>query len=392
MPLYKLLSVFFIIFGLSSQLAAKENPIIIGGSLGLTGKYAQMSEMKHKGFRLWEEYVNREGGLLGREVKIIIRDDKSSTDTAKEIYRQFIEKGEVDLVLGPYSSGITAAVMPLLESKGYPLLASGAASDTLWQQGYQYLFGIFTPGSRYAVGFLEMIAMSGMTQVAIVSADDSFSTVVAEGTNKWAKRFGLEVIMNLKFKKGTRDLTNIAEQLSATGVPAVVMCGHFNEAIDMRMALKKINYQPTAYFASIGPAMQKYYEILGEDAELSFSSSQWEPSLAYRPEDKAIFLLPFQKAYGMNPAYHAADAFAAGQILAAAVEKAGTLDREEIRNNLASMNYVSIIGRYGVDKTGKQIRHFPINIQWQNGVKKIIWPEELSTGQPIFKGPISTDN
>ena len=143
MPLYKLLSVFFIIFGLSSQLAAKENPIIIGGSLGLTGKYAQMSEMKHKGFRLWEEYVNREGGLLGREVKIIIRDDKSSTDTAKEIYRQFIGKGEVDLVLGPYSSGITAAVMPLLESKGYPLLASGAASDTLWQQGYQYLFGIF---------------------------------------------------------------------------------------------------------------------------------------------------------------------------------------------------------------------------------------------------------
>ncbi|MEN8190422.1 MAG: amino acid ABC transporter substrate-binding protein, partial [Thermodesulfobacteriota bacterium] len=291
-------------------------------------------------------------------------------------------------LLGPYSSGLTGSIMPLLEENSFPLLASGAASDNLWQQGYRYLFGIFSPASRYAVGFLEMIAMKDMTRLAIVSADDSFSTVMAAGTKKWAERFGLEVIMKLGFKKGTRDLTAIAQKLAPAKVDALVVCGHFNEALDMRLALKKTNYQPKAYFASIGPAMQKYRDMLGEDAELSFSSSQWEPSLTYRPEDKKVFLLPFREKYGVEPSYHAADAFAAGQILAAAVEKAGTLDRKKIRDTLSSMNYVSIIGRYGVDKTGLQTRHFPINIQWQQGTKKIVWPEELSTAQPQFSSPV----
>lgn len=393
MVLNKLLTIFLLlVFTVPSTLLAMEKPIIIGGSLGLTGKYAKMGEMKQKGFKLWEEYVNSKGGLLGRRVKVVLHDDNSNVENARSIYRRLIEVEKVDLLLGPYSSGITAGIMPLLDSKGYPLLSSGGSGDKLWQQGYQYLFGVVLPASRYAVGFLEMIAMNGMTQVAIIAADDVFSSPMAEGTKKWAQRFGLEVSLNLQFKKGTRDLTDIANQVSAAKVPAVVVCGHFNEAVDMRMALKKIGYQPTAYYASVGPAMQKYQDMLGKDAEHSFSASQWERGVTYKSEDREIFLVPFEKTYGVSPSYHAAQAFAGAQILAAAVEKAGTLDRETIRDTLATLNYISIIGRYGVDKTGLQTRHFPITTQWQNGVKKIVWPEELATAKPVFTGPGYTNN
>ena len=83
--------------------------------------------------------------------------------------------------------------------------------------------------------------------------------------------------------------------------------------------------------------------------------------------------------------YHAATAYASGQILETAIKKAGSLDREKIRVILSSMDTISILGRYGVDKRGMQTKHFNIIVQWQNGKKKVVWPDELKTSDPIFR-------
>jgi branched-chain amino acid transport system substrate-binding protein len=116
-----------------------------------------------------------------------------------------------------------------------------------------------------------------------------------------------------------------------------------------------------------------------------FSSSQWEPEVLCGPEDQRKFLEPFKKKYHITPSYHAAIAFAACQILETAIRKTHSLDRKKIRDVLATMDAMSIIGRYGVDENGMQIKHFPINIQWQNGVKKIVWPEGIANAAPIIQ-------
>lgn len=367
---------------LSPALSAAEPPITIGVTLGLSGKYANMAAMQKKGFELWAQQLNAEGGLLGRPVEVRIEDDLSTPAEAERRYRRMIEEERVDLLFGPYSSGITKAVLPLIEEHRYPMLASGAASDTLWQRGGKYLFGIFIPSSRYAVGFLEMAALNGITSVAVVAADDPFSRSVAEGAVAWAKRFGLEVKLDERFAKGTRELTTLARRIAAAGTEAVVVGGHFNESVDVRRALKEIGFEPRAYYASIGPAMEAYRDTLGDAADGVFSASQWEPEAIHRPGDRERFLEPFIARYGVTPSYHAANAYAAGQILALAVTKAGALDRERIREILASMDAMSIIGRYGVDAGGMQIKHIPIDLQWQDGDKVIVWPRGLAKAAP----------
>ena len=102
--------------------------------------------MVQKGFSIWEdEKVNSSGGLLGRKVELIIYDDHSDSERAKELYEKLIVQDKVDHLFGPYSSDITAAILPVTEKHGFPLLITGAASDKLWQMGYQYAFGIFIP-------------------------------------------------------------------------------------------------------------------------------------------------------------------------------------------------------------------------------------------------------
>lgn len=362
-----------------------DNDIKIGVSVGLTGKYAKMGDMQKKAYLLWEESINRRGGLLNKNIKMIIEDDKSDKEVAKDIYSRFVIKDKLDLVVGPYSSGITGAIMPIAEKNGYPVIAAGAASDTLWQNGYKYIFGIFIPASRYAVGFLEMVAMKGIKDIAIVYAEDSFSLSIANGTKKWGTKFGLNILLFEGFKKGTHDLTALASKVKSANAAALVVCGHFDESVDMMESFKKIKWRPNNYFATVGPAIPAFYQKLEKDAELVFSSSQWEAEVKYRPDDQKIFLEPFRKKYNVKPSYHAAIAFAACQILETAIRKTHSLDRQKIRDVLATMDTMSVIGRYGVDNNGMQIKHFPINVQWQNGVKKIVWPEEVAKAAPIIR-------
>ncbi len=93
----------------------------------------------------------------------------------------------------------------------------------------------------------------------------------------------------------------------------------------------------------------------------------------------------FIKKYKEVPSYHAATAYAAGQILEAALKRLGNLERNRLRDILSAMDTITIIGRYGVDSKGMQSKHFNMIIQWQNGKKEIVWPKELRTAKPIFK-------
>lgn len=368
---------------LSSSYADAAEPIKIGLSLGLTGKYSEMSDMQIKAFKLWERDINSRGGILGRKVNLIIYDDKSEPQTAKSLYEYMITKEKVDLLFAPYSSELIEAIAPATEKYGYPIITTGASADRLWQKGHKYLFGLYTVASRNTVGFLEMLVRYGFENVAIVYADDTFGQSVANGTKYWAEKFGLKVLMFSRVKQGSKDLVAAVNKAKESNVQVLIACGLFNEAVDVRLALKKTGWDPKAFYASVGPALNAYYEKLGRDADYTFSTSQWEPHSKF-PGSEA-FYESFMKSYGQIPSYQAANAYAAGELLEKAIKKTGSLDRKQIRDMLSAMDAMTIIGSYGVEKTGRQTRHSPLIIQWQHGKKEIVWPEYLSTTKPLFR-------
>jgi branched-chain amino acid transport system substrate-binding protein len=359
-----------------------EQPIKIGVSLGLTGRFAVMSDALYKGFRLWEKHVNREGGILGRPVQVIVRDDHSDPERAKDLYRQIIEKDKVDFLFAPYSSLITEAVLPIAERNNIPTLIAGAAADRLWEMGCRNAIGVYTPASKFTVGFLELLVMEGLNGIAIVYAEDSFSMDLAENSRKWAKRFGLRVLFYKGFKKGTQQLDPFAIEAREKGSRVLMVCGHMNEAVDMTGAIKRIGWRPGAFYASVGPALQAFYDKCGKEAELVFGTSLWEPRANY-PGAKR-FERDFIDAFGGAPGYHAGLAYAGGQVLEEAVREAGSIDREKVRSALFRLDTMTIIGRFGVDGKGKQVRQHTFIIQWQEGKKELVWPKEIQTAEPIF--------
>jgi branched-chain amino acid transport system substrate-binding protein len=363
--------------------AAPAEPLRVAVSLGLSGAYAEIAEMQAKAYRLWERDVNAGGGILGRKVEVIIRDDKSSPAEAKKIYESFIQRDKVDFVFGPYSSAITGAIAPVTEKHGYPVLAAGAASDDLWRKGYTQLFGTIPPAGRYPIGFFAIAARARIARLALVYADDAFSVSLAEGTKRWSTEYGLKIVYTQKIVKGTADLDNEARGARAAGAQAMVMAGHFEESVNMRRALKRIGWTPLAYYASIGPGLDAYHGAVGGDADGTFSTSVWEAREDLNLPGTAAFLKEFVCTYGQTPSYQAAQAYAAGQILERAIRKAEATDRTAVSTALAELDTDVLIGRYVVDRTGMQTKRFPLIIQWQKGKREIVWPQELRTAEAI---------
>ncbi len=360
-------------------------PIRIGVSLGLTGIYEHVARHQERAYRLWEKTVNEGGGILGRRVQLIIRDDQSEPGVAKRIYEAFINEEKLEFVFGPYSSEITAAVAPIVDEHGYPMLVSGAAADEIWKHGYTNVVGIFAPAGRYAVGFLALLSEVGVERVAIVSVDDVFSLSAAEGARKWAPHYGLKVTSFIVARKSKPELDRAAETARRSGAQALLLSGHFNEAIEMREALKRLGWSPAAYYATVGPAVPKYVDQLGSDADGTFFTSLWEPRQDLRHPGSTAFLREFLAAYGEPPSYQAATAYAAGQILEQAIRKAGSTDRALVRQALFSLDTNSIMGRYAVDRTGSQSKGLPLIIQWQGKKREIVWPPQMRTAAPVVR-------
>jgi branched-chain amino acid transport system substrate-binding protein len=381
-------SIFFLLLiawaGIGGRFAtAAEEPIKIGLSLSLSGQFAGIAEDQEKGYRIWEQDVNRSGGLLGRPVRVTIHDDASSPETARAIYRRLVDEERVDFLFGPYSSLISQAVIPIAGAAKRPILIGGAAADSLWEQGHENVVGIYTPASKFTLGFFELLVWQGLDRVALLAADDPFSLDLAKSARRWAKRFDLTIAVDLDFAKGTEDLSPLVREARRKDVHAVVMCGHLDEAVNLRRALRAIDWEPAATYASVGPALPAFLTRCGPDAEGVFATSLWEPHANFPGAQS--FHDAFTTTHGGIPGYHAALAYATGQVLEAAIRQAGTTVPETVRNTLFEMDIMTIIGRFGVDHHGKQIRQHTFIIQWQAGRKEIVWPQAIQTAPPRFR-------
>lgn len=359
-------------------------PVRIGVSLGLTGKYDLTSEKQKNAYLLFEEVVNKKGGILGRPVEFLIRDNSSRVERAVAQYELLLIKDKVDFIIGPYTSKLTLAVSAVAERYQSPMLAAGAAADIIWKKGYKNVFGMWTPASRYVLGFLKLLLYNHFDDIAIVTGTGEFAEGLSEGALKWARALRLNVLDSFSVgDEGNYD--EIAEQLKELKPRIVICTGHYEVGTSLKKSMEKFAFHPEVYYATVGPTFQQYYDTFGAVAEGDFSTAIWEPHPRLQFPGSQDFARMYEAKFGLPPTYHAASAFAAAEVLKKAVEQVGSLDKAKVRNALQTMNTMSVIGRYAVDRTGIQIKRFPLIVQWQKGKKEIVWPLELQTAPAEFQ-------
>ncbi len=373
-------------FGLPPSPAwATVRPIVIGGTISRRGRYHAPSFMIQTALRLWQSQVNQGGGLLGRPVRLLLYDDRSDKELCRRLYRKLIYRDKVDLLISPYGTPLTMAASELTESAHYTLLAFAASGAQLWQRGYRYVFGVYAPADRYFIGFLDLVARQGFQRVAIIYESSAFNRSAAQGAKLWAQRFGLKVSLFRSFPDQPGALTLALKAMAKVGPDALVFCSYPPNAFRALEDMRKQGDRPPAVAMAIAPALPDFYEKAGPLAEGIFGPSHWEPNARLPFPGSRRFIRAFRRfSGGLMPSYHAASAYSAMKIIEAAVRHFRSLDQDKIRQYILALDTVTVVGRFKVDISGRQIGHSPFLIQWQHGVKQIVYPPKMQTAPPVF--------
>src|SRR5262245_5511980 len=364
---------------------AQQAPIKIGASMSLTGTYAKPGGYQKEGYDICSDEVNAKGGVLGRKIEFVFYDDQSMPATAVKLYEKLITDDKVDAVMGPYSSAVSEAVANVTEKYKKVMVAPLAATTSIFKKGRKYIFMVVSPAETYLEGLIDMASKNGLKTVAIINEDTLFPKASAAGTAEIAKKKGMQVVFQEAYPKGNTDFSALLVKVKAANPDVLAAGTYFDDAVAITRQMKELGVNPKMFGLTVGGDLPEFYDLLKQNAEYVYGATQWDESLPY-PGQKE-FLAAFQKKFKHEPSYHAAAGYAGCLIYVEAAKRAGTLDSDKVREELLKLKTRTAFGDYAVDQDGFQTAHKMVMLQWQDGKRMIVWPEDLGNAKPRFPTP-----
>ena len=376
-------------FGHFAQAAKKE--IKLGCAISFTGKNSRSGKLYRDSYDMAVEQINKKGGVkVGSDtyqLKIVYYDDESDPTKSSKFVEKLVAEDKVDFLLGPYSSGITIPDSLVAQRYKVPMIEGGGASGKIFSRGNKYIFGTLPPAGQYFKSTLEMLKTfkPAPKTIAILYADDKFDVSVAEGTSELANEMGFNVVLHEKYAEAATDFNSILTKIKATGVEVVLVAGHTEESLNFTQQAKELNVSPKLISMTVGPSEADFRKSLGKDAEYIYGVASWSTQMnfiGYLFNDTKEFVKLFKEKFNYDPDYHNASGIADVAIFKDAIERAGTLDKEKVRDAIAATNLSTIYGRVQFSDNG-QIKGTSVVLQilggeiyqvYPNGVKEPVYP------------------
>src|ERR1700744_3267383 len=376
--------------GLSASPAAAEDFIRFGAPLPLTGPLAPEGIKQQQGYDLWAEQANKAGGISvgGKKykVEIVYTDYQSNTPRAVQTTEQMITQDNVNFLLGAFGSGAAKAASTVSEKYKVPTIPAAGSSAQVYEQGYKYLFGPFTPNDTLTTPLTEIIKSKApdVKKVAILARNDLFPLAIAQEMEKSAKANGLEVVYFEKYAIGTLDFSTTLSQMKSLAPQWIFVTGYINDLLLVRKQMVDQELKAPVVTMIAGPAYQDFIESAGQTAENITSASWWHPAERYDGKDifgsTENFVKLFKEKYKSEPDYGQASAAVCGALFQMAIEKAGSLDRDKVRDALASMDVVTFWGPVKFGPNGQINSLEPPVFQIPGANPIVLFPKAIKQG------------
>jgi ABC-type branched-subunit amino acid transport system substrate-binding protein len=361
-------------------------PVRIGSTLALTGPLSATALTHKLVGEIYVEQLNRRGGLLGRKVEWIVKDDQSKPDLARTLYEQLVTSDKVDLLMGPYATGAILSAMGVAQrynkvlihhTFGIPSLAKYDMHFPAWALGPD-------PGQSVPNTVFDMLAASRKPPKTIAVVTSKFPSVhfMSLGGREVAKKRGLKEVLFLEWDFGNRDFGPIAARVK-DAKPDFLWVGDIGLEGNMLLdAMKKIDYTPPLHFHTY-PAPGPMTRSPEADGALALTIFEEHAPFTNHGE-AATFVKTFnERASAANlPDTHvevqAAASYTAWQILEAGVRGANSLEDRRIADWLKKNRVDTIQGRLRFDGPNNYGDDLMKVKQVQGGAWKVVWPESFA--------------
>jgi branched-chain amino acid transport system substrate-binding protein len=376
-------------FALSVQPAAAAPsgpPIRIGSTLALTGPFAATGLVHKVVGEIFVDDLNKNGGLLGRPVEWVLRDDQSKPDLARTLYEQLVTVDKVDLLMGPYATPNILSAMAVAQRYNMVLVHHTFGVPSLAK--YEYQFPTWSlgpnPGETFPSLVFDALAHSAHPPktIAIVTSKLPPLHFMAVGAREVAKKRGIKEVLYLEWEAGTKDFGPIASRIKDAD-PDFIFAGAI--AFDGNMlleALKKIDYTPRNHFYLYPTPSALLKTPLGTDALASTVFEEHPPFTSNPVAAKFIQEFHTRGAKAGLPDtsvdVQASASYSAWQVLTAGVRGANSLDNQKIGAWLKSHPVDTITGQLHFNCPHSYCDDLMKVKQVQNGHWVVVWPPQYA--------------
>ena len=374
-----------------------KTPIKIGISLSLTGDFSADGQAFKQGYQLWANTVNKNGGILGRQVQLDILSDASSTTQVVTNYQKLITIDHCDIVFGPFSSLLTKPASVVANRYNYAFLEGAGGGPSVFTQGLHNLFDVSAPVANLLVSFAQYIQSLPASQrpatAAYATQDDPFTQPQVDTAKSYLEQAGIKTVSYQVYPSETTDYTPIAQKMIASKADVIVTGTLLPDIVAYIQAFKQQHYNPKAIIATAGPDQgAQFTKAIGgaTAAEGIFvPNGGWYPSINTFQNSQMV--KDFLAQYGGtadNISSDVAEAFAVGQTFDQAATKIKSIDNTKLIAELHSGDtFQSVQGPEKFNDQGQNILATGYLFQWQKGALVSVYPASQATNTPEYPKP-----
>ena len=390
-----LMATFSLLFTQSAMAACGE--IVLGSAISLTGKYATNGIHAKNGYEHAIQKIKDAGGIMvdGKcyNFKVIYYDDESKGDRGATLAERLISQDKVQYMLGPYSSGMTKAIAPVTEKYKIPMVEAEGASRSLFNKGYKYLFAVLSTSEQYLASAVTLAAemaekegkKASSVKVAIAVENDPFSLDIRAGVSEDAAKYGMSVIIDEKLPRDLSDMSSILTKVKLLKPDLLIVSGHSKGAATAVRQMKEQNIKVPMIALTHCEAADVTGKF-GDAANDILCSTQWAETLAYKDDlfgTASEYEMNFKKAYPeykvKKVPYQTAQASAAVYVFKDAFERAGSMDKEKVRDAISATDMKTFYGGIKFSDAGNNIAKPMVLRQIQNGKYNVVAPSEFAS-------------
>lgn len=377
--------------------AADCEPLVLGSAISLTGKYATNGVHAQNGYEFAIKKIDEAGGVkVGDKCynfKVTYYDDESKGDRGATLAERLISQDNVQYMLGPYSSGLTKAIAPVTEKYQIPMVEAEGASRSLFNKGYKYLFAVLSTSEQYLASAITLAAeqaekegkATSDVKVAIAVENDPFSLDIRAGVLEDASKFDMKIVIDEKLPRDLSDMSAILTKVKLLKPDVLIVSGHSKGAAtavrqigEMRISVPMVALTHCEAADVVGN--------FGEFANDILCATQWAETLTYDDPifgSSANYDTEFKTAYPeyaeKTVPYQAAQASAAVYVFADAFQRAGTLDKEAVRQAISETDLATFYGQIKFAPEGNNIAKPMVLRQIQDGKYNVVAPSAFAS-------------
>src|SRR5262245_24970905 len=374
--------------------------LVLGAALSATGIYASNGNNTKNGYEFAVKRINEAGGIkIGDKCyhfKITYYDDESTPARAAQLVERLINQDKIKFVLGPYSSPLTKAVLPITEKYKTPVVQAEAASRSLFTQGYKYHFGIVATSEKYLTPVIDMAAEHAKkagkdpssVKVGMIFQDDPFSLDVRQGVLDEIKKFKMQAVIDDRMPKDLNDITAFLARVKALKPDVLLISGHEKGAVTaarqmgehkIEVPLVGVTHCESAKVVVDFPTVAEGFVCPTQwDESMKSSDSLLGSSADYDRAIKAVY-----PEYQVVP-YQTASASAALLVWRDAFQRAQSLDQEKVREALTKTDLATFWGQVKFAGDGSNPGKAMVMRQIQAGKYKVVYPADVAAASVIY--------